>query len=779
MNKFRIDHNIKKSKTVLIISLLFILFYSCSPVKYVPENEYLLDRYRIKIKEGKVKKEDLKNYIRQKPNKRILGVRFHLGLYNLSSKNKEKGISNWLRTIGEEPVIYDEFLLKKSKEQLKSYLNNKGYYNSIVEDTIQYKRKRAKVLYKIQVKKPFTVREIKYSCNDSSLSEYILPDTTKSVIKVGDNFDLDILQEERERIETRLKNQGFYKFSSDYINFQADSSARDLDVALQLVVKKYPEKTEQNEIIKTSHKKYKIRNVYVFTNFSQKEALNQAEYYYNNVDTTFINGIYFISKGVDKLNKRVLFQSNFIEPGSLYSLDNANKTYKHLNSLRLFKIINIQFKEVGKALQDSSEMGYLDCNIQLTKYYLQSYTVELQGTNSYGNIGMGGNLLYQHRSLFGGAEITDFRINGSIETIDEQSISGNDYTTELGGNVTVSIPKFLMPVFKTQEFSKKYSPKTQISLGYNFQDRIEYQRSITNLSFGYNWDGNRYLKHYLRLIELNAVNLPYATDNFRNYIDSTYLKSSYENHLVSVTNYSLVFNNQDIRKGRDFYFFRMNTEFSGNVLSAFSELTDAKTVNGSYEVFGVPFSQYFKVDLDFRYYDIVDKSSTIAYRLFAGLGIPYGNSEALPFEKMYFSGGANSIRAWNVRDLGPGSYSGGSLTRFPNQTGDIKLEANLEYRFKLFWVLEGAFFIDAGNVWNLKSDEFEGGLFRTNEFYKEFAIGSGFGTRFDFSFLLFRLDLGFKLRDPALPDGQRWILGSRSLNWQDDFTVNFGIGYPF
>ena len=196
-------------------------------------------------------------------------------------------------------------------------------------------------------------------------------------------------------------------------------------------------------------------------------------------------------------------------------------------------------------------------------------------------------------------------------------------------------------------------------------------------------------------------------------------------------------------------------------------------------VLGVPFSQYAKIDLDIRYYDVIDNSSTIAYRIFGGVGIPYGNSLSLPFEKMYFSGGANSIRAWNVRDLGPGSYSGGSRTRFPNQTGDIKLEANLEYRFKMFWVIEGALFLDAGNVWNLNSNEFEGGLFRRDKFYKEFAVGSGVGARFDFSFVIFRLDLGVKLRDPALPDGDRWLPGNHDITWNDDFTINIGIGYPF
>jgi len=781
---FTLIYKSGKNNLGLLIILATILISSCSPVKYVPEGEYLLDRYRVKVREGNVKKDEINKYVRQKPNKRILGIRFHLWLYNLSNKNKEKGLSEWLRTIGEEPVIYDNFLTQKSVEQLKSYLDNKGYYNSKVRDTVQLKRKRARVLYKVKVNDPFKIETIHYSSNDSLLAPVFLPDTVNSLIESGDNFDLDLLQDERQRVEVYLKNKGYYNFSKDYITFKADSSSKQRVVDLEMNIQKVKKRGPNDSIITTNHKKYKINKVFVFTNFDQKEELALRNDYYNDLDTTYINGVYFISKGQDKLKKRVVLQSNFIEKGDCYSLNNANKTYKHLTSLRLFKIINIKFRAVDSLANDSLNLGYLNCRINLTPYYLQSYTVELQGTNSYGNIGVGGSFNYQHRSLFGGAEITDFRIHGAVEAIGEQtSIVGNSYTTELGSNVTISIPKFILPIFKAEKFSKKYSPKTQISVGYNFQDRISYRRSIANMSYGYIWDGNRYLRHSVKLLELNAVNLPgsYISERFKNWIDSTtYLKSSYENHVVSVTNYSLIFNNQDIKKRRDFFFFKLNAGISGNILSAVSSLIDADTTdNGSYTILGIPFSQYAKFDLDLRYYDRISGSNTIAYRIFGGVGIPYGNSESLPFEKLYFSGGANSLRAWNVRDLGPGSYSGENSTRFPNQTGDIKLEANVEYRFKMFWLMEGAFFLDIGNVWYLKSDQFEGGLFHKDRFYKEFAVGSGFGTRFDFSFFIFRLDLGVKLRDPSLPDNERWIVGNRPLNWQDDFTVNIGIGYPF
>jgi Omp85 superfamily domain len=777
-------HKSKLYQLPLLVICLIIVTASCSPVKHVSDDDYLFDRYRVKVKEGKVKNEELKNCIRQKPNKRILGLRFHLWLYNLSSKKnkKEKGLNNWLQTIGEKPVIYDDYVKNKSADHLKTYLNNKGYYNSVVEDLVQFKRKRARVLYRVYINEPYKIRKVLFTCIDSALASVVLPDTINTLIKTGVNFDLDLLESERKRVEVFLKYKGYYNFNKEFIQFQADSSANTKDVELKMIINNFKKKGPDNTVIATSHKRYILNDVSFFTNFDQKEALAQREKYYGDLDTNYINNIQFISKGEDNINNRVILQSNFIQSGELYSLYNIDKTYKHLNSLRLFKLINMQFFEVDSLANDSLNIGYLDCKVQLTKFYLQSYTIELQGTNSGGNIGIGGSLLYQHRSLFGGAEITDFRINGAVEALDTSLIEFNriNKAIELGGNVTISIPKFILPIFKGEKFSKKYSPKTQISLGYNYKDRLEYRRSIANMSYGYIWDGNRFLKHSFKLLEINAVSLPYASPDFKDYIDSTYLKSSYENHLISVLNYGLVFNNQDIKKNRDFYFFYFNAEISGNILSGISELTNAtKNDEGSYLVFGIPFSQYAKTDIDFRYYNVVDKTNTFVFRFFGGIEIPYGNSLSMPIEKMYYSGGANSIRAWNVRDLGPGSYSGGSKTRFPNQTGDIKLEANFEYRFKMFWLLEGALFIDAGNIWNLNSDEFEGGLFRKDEFYKEFAVGSGYGARFDFSFFIFRLDLGVKLCDPSYEQKERWVFGNRGLTWQDDFTINIGIGYPF
>lgn len=770
-------NNVKWFRKIFYFLVMAILFFSCSPTKRVSENEYLLDKSKIKIDQGKVSKEELKKYIRQKSNKRILGLRFHLWLYNMANPEKEKGMSGWLRKIGEEPVIYDEYLKIKSNQQLTGYLHSKGFYSAHVKDTLHYKRKKVRVNYHITTNEPIIIRSLSYIIHDKAIESIIMSDTPNSLVKIGGNFDTDMLQEERQRIEQLLKQKGYYNFNKQFVTYLADSTSNKTMVNLTLTIKKFQQVESNNVTTHKDHKKYQINRVFVYTDFDPRQALLLKEKYYSSFDTIYDNGIYFITKPFNKTKHKIVFQANFIREGSLYNINDVNSTYQHLNSLQIFKLINIQFSELYSMANDSLAMGYLDCTIQLSKYFLQSYTLELQGTNSSGNIGVGGNVLYQHRSLFGGAEVVDFKINGSVETLNE-NIRNIDNTLELGSDITINIPKFLLPIFRAEEFSKKHSPKTQISIGYNYQDRPDYQRTIANFSYGYVWDVSKINRHVFRLVEINAVKLPFVTSDFKDYIENTLLSSSYENHVVSVTSYSYIFNNQDIKKNSNFNYFRLNTELSGNLLTAINNLSNATKVDGSYQIFGIPYSQYFKTDIDFRYYQVINGTNNIVYRLFVGGAVPYNNSTTIPFEKQYFSGGANSIRAWNVRDLGPGSFSGDTISKYPNQTGDLKLEVNFEYRFKLFWILESALFLDAGNIWSIKEDNREGALFKKDEFYKEIAIGTGLGFRFDLSFVILRLDLGLKLRDPSLPSDQRWIVGNRRYGW-DDLTFNIGIGYPF
>jgi hypothetical protein len=309
---------------------------------------------------------------------------------------------------------------------------------------------------------------------------------------------------------------------------------------------------------------------------------------------------------------------------------------------------------------------------------------------------------------------------------------------------------------------------------------------MATATYGYNWKSGLYNEHIINPLQLNVVKLPPESMDsaFAAKIESSsYLAYSYKDVFIMGGGYSYIFNNQNINKSRDYWFLRLNLETAGNFLSLAKHITGAEKTNGAYNIFGLPFAQYIKGDIDIRYNYIMNDVSSIVYRGFAGLAIPFGNSQAIPFEEQYFGGGANSLRAWQVRSLGPGSAVSEDVNTFQNQTADIKLEANAEYRFKLFWILEGAVFLDAGNIWTYRYDGARpGSQFKINKFYKDIAVGTGTGFRFDFTFVIGRLDFGMKLRnpgDPTLEGGSKWIFMERPYNLSRDFTWVLGIGYPF
>jgi outer membrane protein assembly factor BamA len=761
---------------IAIFLILTGILSSCGSAKYVPQDKYLLDKYQIKTESKKLNQDDLSSYVKQKPNKKILGLKFHLSVYNLSRQNKDNWWNRWLRTIGEEPVIFDEFQTNKTTGQLKLYLLNKGYYNAIVTDTILFKKKKAKVIYNLEFNEPYLIHDIRYRFEDPNLEHFILSDTLSCLLKRNENFDVDVLSAERDRLEKLLKNKGYYNFSKEYIFYQADSSRVNNRVDVTLVIKKFREINENGDYTEMPHPKYQIGKVSINTNFNARRSLENSHDKLSSQDTIIADSILIIFSGQQNVKSGVVLSSNFVIPGELYNLDNVNQTYRNLSSLQLFRLVTIDFTEVQD--ETDSPIRHLDCNINLSPFPLQSYAIELEGTNSSGNIGGGGNLLFQHRNLFRGAENLNLGLKGGIESIKETGTGNLGKMVELGTEASLNIPKFLLP-FHTDQFIKKYNPKTTMKLAYNYQSRPDYTRTVANASFGYNWKGNRFLTHVINPIEINLVKIPFKSTAFISEIKDKYIFYSYQPHLVTVTNYSMVYSNQNLQKNKDFIYFKLNAESAGNILYSAYKISGAEKTNGAYELLNTDFAQYLRGDIDFRHFNIVNPYSSIVYRIFAGAGLPYKNSTALPFEKKYFSGGANSIRAWQVRDLGPGSYKELVKPKYANQTADIKLEANLEYRFKLFWVLEGALFVDAGNIWAInKNDDREGALFELGKFYKEIAVGTGFGTRFDFSFFIFRFDLGIKTRDPELPDGQRWIIGNRGLV-RDDFVLNLGIGYPF
>jgi outer membrane protein assembly factor BamA len=763
----------------LIIVFALLQLFSCRPTKYVPDNEYLLKKNEIEFEEKTtkktLKKDELEKHIRQKPNKKILGLKFHLWLYNLSNIDKDNKFNKLLRKLGEPPVIYDKYTKNKTEKRLTQYLRNKGYHLAEVDDSVRFKNKKAFVMYKIQANEPYRINDIKYTFEDTTLQTVVFSDTTNSLLQKGERFDVDYLKNERIRIESLLKNKGYYNFSREYIHFQVDSTVGDKQVNINVNIKKFTTKNKNNQIITIKHPTYTIRNIYVHANYDPQQALSDKEKYHSKLDTTIIDNFFYITDTTHpvKIKPKTVLNTIYIENGALYSYKDVQQTYNHLSSLRLFKLINIKFIE--KDIPTGDKNPELDCNIQLSPHLYQSYNLEVEGTNASGDIGIAGNVLYQHKNLFNGAEILDIRVRSAIEALKEREINQYSNTLQYGSDIRIRLPRFLLPL-KREAFIKKYNPKTDLSMAYNYQRRPDYTRAIANASFGYNWKGNKYNSHMINPVELNYVNLIDTSQIFWNEIDP-FLKNSYQDHLIGNTSYRFVFNTQEVEDNTDFVFVRFNTEIAGNILSAAYNLTGQQKEDGSYSLFGIKYAQYIRTDIDLRYYQVLNESDKIVYRIFSGLGYPYNNSNVMPFEKKYFSGGANSIRAWQVRTLGPGSYK--EESKYPNSMGDIKLEANIEYRFALIWLIEGALFVDAGNIWAINKDDSRGGaFFKTNQFYKDIAIGTGFGMRFDFSFFIFRLDIGLKARDPANPAGEKWIPGNQKIN-SEHINLNIGIGYPF
>ena len=771
------------SLSKLIFMACIMLLASCNSTRFVPEGKYLLNRVSVKVDDKNLKRDELKIHIRQKENLRILGVlKFHLGVYNISSGVKE---NDWLKRVGEAPVLYDEFQTKRSKDQLQIFLKNKGYYNAVVKDSLVIKqnKKKLNLLFDIKAGLPYRIRNYRYSIKDKSLQAVLLKDTVNQRLKPNDIFDLDVLNAERQRIATFFKDRGYYKFTEEFVSFQADTNLYNCQVDLTINIDDALLNNDDEKVV--AHQKYKIRDYIINPGFKAPDLTNNQSV--QELDTLVRNDYVFVYSGKLKYRPVLFYNLNRMKDSTWYCLQNVEKTYRALNRLKQFKLINIGFTETNVMSSDSVPL--LDCKMQLSPLPCQNFSVDFEGTNSSGNLGVAGNLNYQERNVFGGAEVFDIQLRGARER--QQTLINNsnfDFNTqELGFETSLTIPKFLSFIRGKRMFSFQI-PETKFSAGYNYQSRPDYIRTITNLKFGYNWKTSNYRFHTLNLVDLNYVNLDKFNAAFINSIEDLYIKSSFTDHLISATNYSWMYNTQNVNKREDYKYFKLNVESAGSLLSLYSilinkaktEVMDLLTKEKSsyYEILNTRFAQYLKGDFEYRYGHMIDKSSSVVGRAFCGIGIPFGNFSVLPFEKKYFTGGANGIRAWQVRSLGPGSYKAPTDT-YPNQSSDIKLEANLEYRFKLFWRMEGAFFMDAGNIWAINyKDNREGSVFKVNEFYKQIAVGSGFGVRFDFTYFLFRLDLGMKMRDPSLAEGKRFIPGNYQVS-SDQFNLSFAIGYPF
>lgn len=748
-----------------MIGIIFLLI-ACNPTKTLQPNQQFLKKVDVKIDSKSIDEDEIYSVIKQKPNKKILGLfRFHLGVYNTFYKRSSKIRDN----VGEPPVVYDKLLAEKSVTQLSLLLKNKGYFNNKVSYTTEEKNQKLNIRYHIESNSPYTIKNVNYKFHDPNLGGYILYDKKNSLIKPGQNFDVATFDDERSRIKANLKNHGYYFFSNNFIKYKADTTIgnNEVDITLEVLKNKKQTQSSTDSIEEYNHTKYNLSdiNIYLGKNLKTENSLE--------IDTTRYEDITIFHKGELRYKPKMLRHAIFYNSDETYSLKYQNITYQHLNNLRLFRNINLEFEDNGN--------NNLTNNIQLTPLPIHAFSIEGIGTNTGGDLGIEGNLIYQNKNLFKGGELLTAKIKGGLEiqrvvgvSSNENEIFGSPFNTlEFGPEVSLSIPRFLLPI-NMERFSKRANPKTQINSTFNFQKRPEYTRTLAQISFGYFWNETRFKKHFVTPFNTNYVKL-FLTDDFRDKViaeNNPFLLNTYTDHYISSVEYSYIFNNQELNKVKNFIYFRFNFETAGNIITAYKELSNApkNEITNAHEVFGIRYAEYVRSEIDYRYY-IKKSTSSFVNRFFVGIGKPYGNLNVLPFEKSFFGGGSNGIRAWQARRLGPGSLSD-SLINAINQIGDLKIETNFEYRFDITKLFEGAFFVDAGNIWILTPDEQRPNAeINLNRFYKDLAIGTGFGLRLDFSFFIFRFDLGVPIKNPALESQYKFDLKNANLN--------LGIGYPF
>ena len=771
--------------TAVVMALLLMAgLSSCSSTKHVPQGKLLLDKVDINISDPQdpIEPARLINYLRQNANHRVLGgLKLQLAFYNMSGKDSTKWFNRWIQRVGTPPVIYDSNLTEASVEQLHMALSNKGFMNNTVSSRVATDsvKRKARVTYDITLGEPYYIRSISYDIPDEDLSAIILADSAHFNVHQGDLLDTNHLDEWRQSITENLRNHGYYAFNKEYVTFIADTAADSRAVDLTLNTRS-PYRNDRMPYY-TEHEPFYVRNVTYITDYDPVEMHDG----YWGVDTVVMSGGVRVFEGENHyIHTSVLDECNHIEPGELYNADAVNRTYRALGRLNVLKQINIDIRPVGEV----DGLLMVDAFVLLQPDKDQSISASLEGTNSEGDLGFGVGLNYEHRNIFKGAEVFNAKAKVSYESI-SGNLSGlindnySEYATELG----LTFPKFMAPFLK-RSFKRKIQASTVFAVNFDYQARPEYTRVIAGGAWRYQWtERARRLSHTLTLFDMSFVSVPKVKDDFSERIKKyPLLQYSYEDHLIMRMGYNFYRTNKREMSVQQMGYFqpnvftiRANAETAGNLLYGLSHLSKQKADDdGNYKALGIRYAQYFKAEADYAFTHFFDRRQSLAFHVGAGVAVPYGNSDVLPFEKRFYSGGANSVRGWGVRTLGPGSYdSKDNISDFYFQCGDIRFDLNLEYRAKLFWVVELGLFLDAGNIWTIRDYATQqGGVFKFNKFYEQIAAAYGAGIRLDFKYFLIRVDMGMKAHDPA-SGHEPWPL--IRPNFKRDSEFHFSVGYPF
>ncbi len=762
------------------LSVFFIA--GCSNTKYLPEGSYLYTGAAVKVEvDGEMPNrskvlEGLNSVITPQPNASFLGMRPSLWFYHKAGEpEKDKGIRYWVRNkLGEPPVLLENVAPARVKNLMENRLNNSGYFHGTVEHRVDSADKKATITYIAKVNKPFTIASVNYPAEKNRLTRAIATLKDETLLVEGQPYDLDVLKEERARIDYALKNKGYYNFNQDFLLFRIDSAKGNHTLDVNMYIKE--------EVPAEGRRTYKLRNVYL--NADDRTFNDNFE-----PDTVKYGPFYYFPNPEQEFRPRALMYNNFLVPDSLYRRFNHERTINRLMGMGAFRFVNITYRDAGS----SDGSGLLDAYINMNTAPKKSLRLEVQGVSKSNNfVGPGLQASFTNRNAFGGGERLTVNVTGNYEV---QVLGGGQTgltSYEIGAETQLQVFRIISP-FPFNNESSRFVPSTRFKIGYNLLNRVQlFQMQSFNFLYGYQWQTSARVQHELNPVNLNYVMLSRISPEFEEILQrDAFLRRSFEEQFILGSGYSYTYNTQlDVnRTRRDNFYFKGSVDVSGNVMQAIQNTINEEeaTPDNPNQIFSLPYSQFSRFDVDFRYfYKVGSGGSKIASRLRVGVGLPYGNSLTMPYVKQFFIGGPNSIRAFRARSLGPGAYAVADSARnfFVDQVGDMLLEGNLEYRFDIVSVLKGAIFLDGGNIWLVNENEDRPeGVFNWNRFYNEIAVGTGFGLRVDVDFFVIRLDLGFPLRKPWLEESNRWVVRDidfGSGNWRrNNLVINIAIGYPF
>lgn len=729
---------------LVICAVIILICTSCSTTKFVPDGKYLLTDVKIETDNKNVNTSQMEQYINQKANTKWFSLfAVPLGTYNLSGRDSTKWINRILKRLGEEPVLFDTLKAEMSRKNLGTVMQNMGYLHADVSLKTIANDKKIKVIYTLHTGKPYFIGNIEYDIYDKNIAQILdMKNENNRGLKKGMIFSINNLENERKRITNILSDSGYYKFNKDYIIYEADS-------------------TRTNDSIDVNLKLMKFRAN------SKSPEKDHNRYYINKVNFTSADGDKI------KLRRSVLSDNLAIKEGAPFCEHDLQTTYNNFARLQAVKYTNIRFEE----LPDTS---LLNCNIQLSTNKPNTISFQPEGTNTAGDLGAAASLTYENRNLFHGSEMLSIQLRAAFEAITGlEGYQAEDYE-EYNIEGRLMFPRFIAP-FLSENFRRNSNAHSELTVSYNLQNRPEFHRRVFTAAWKYLWNAPKQNSTYrFDLIDLNYVYMPWISEKFKeDYLDddsnrNAILRYNYEDLFIMKMGFGMTYNN-------GVHAIKANIETSGNLLSLLSGVSKFdKNSQGQYTLFNIAFAQYVKADFDYTRLFTFDWRNSLALHFGFGIAYPYGNSKILPFEKRYFSGGANSVRGWNVRELGPGKFKGtDGRIDFINQTGDMKLDFNLEYRTALFWKFNGAFFIDAGNIWTLRSyADQPGGQFKFDEFYKQIAVSYGLGIRLNLDYFILRLDMGVKAINPAYTTTEEHY-PIISPNFKRDFSLHFAVGLPF